>query len=97
MAFSQGMANYVNRRTDLAAALALMRTVLWLRVQSPDPRSWPVLLRQRPAELGLRRQPTISADASRIAIPLLDTSRNAEFSLALHPGRQSAAASATTD
>jgi hypothetical protein len=97
MASSQGMANYVNRRTDLAAALALMRTVLWLRVQSPDPTSWPGLLRQRPAALGLRRQPTINADASRITIPLLDPSRDAEFSLALQTAGLSAASSATTD
>jgi hypothetical protein len=83
MASSQGMANYANRRTDLAAALALMRTVVWLRTQSPDPKAWPPLLLQRPAELGLLRQPTISAGGARIAIPLLDRSRDAEFSFAL--------------
>ena len=83
IASTTGSSSYANRRIDLAAALALMRTVLWLRAQSPDPHAWPPMLAQRPAELGLLRKPTISADGARIAIPLLDSSRDAEFSLAL--------------
>jgi len=76
---------YADRRTDLAAALALMRTVLWLRAQSVDTSTWPDWLRQRPASLGLRRQPTISGDGKRISIPLLDKSRDPAFSLVIQP------------
>lgn len=77
------MERYANRRIDFGAQLALMRTVVWLRAQSLDPASWPALLPKRPASLGLKREPKISADGLRISIPLLDTSRDEEFSLAL--------------
>jgi hypothetical protein len=49
-------------RGDMAAALALMRTVLWLRAQSPDPATWPDRLPGRPDELGLRRTASVTAD-----------------------------------
>lgn len=92
LAAGQNLSNYANRRGDLAAALALMRTVLWLRGQSPDPADWPRLLPRRPATLGLRRAPTISADGSRIAIPVRDTSRGPDFSLSLRSVEAMAAA-----
>ncbi|MFT3807196.1 hypothetical protein [Arenimonas sp.] len=82
------LSRYVDRRTDSAAAIALMRTVVWLRAQSPDPSSWSALLPKRPASLGLKREPKISADGARISIALLDRSRDAEFSLVLRPAPQ---------
>ena len=84
---------YANRRTDALAKLALMRTVVWLRTQPPDTASWPALLPKRPASLGLKREPKISADGARISIVLLDQSRDEEFSLPLRPSTQTGAPS----
>jgi hypothetical protein len=67
---SFGYEPYVDRRTDLAAILALGRTVVWLRQQEADAAEWPELLKMRPASLGLRREPSISADGRSISIPL---------------------------
>jgi hypothetical protein len=76
---------YVDRRTDLAAILALMRTVLWLRSETPNPADWPAKLPARPASLGLRREPSISADGRTISIPMLEQSRGETFDLLLKP------------
>ena len=62
-----------------------MRTVVWLRETSDDASAWPALLPKRPASLGLKREPKISADGARISIVLLDQSRDEEFSLPLRP------------
>jgi hypothetical protein len=64
-------ADYVDRRTDLAAELALMRTWLWLRAQDPDPAAWAALLPKRPAALGLRREPRVDLAAGKLEIDLL--------------------------
>lgn len=74
---------YLDRRTDLAAQLALMRTWLWLRAQDPAAKSWPALLPARPAGLGLRREASVSADGTRLEMPLLDTRKDSAFALAL--------------
>lgn len=76
---------HANRRADALAQLALMRTFVWLRETSNEPAAWPALLPKRPASLGLKREPKISPDGAWISIPLLDTSREKEFSLALRP------------
>lgn len=76
---------YVDRRTDLAAQLALMRTVVWLRTQDTSAGSRASLLARRPAELGLRRAPQLSNDGRGISIPLLDGSREPRFELRLPP------------
>jgi hypothetical protein len=62
---------YADRRSDLAAKLALMRTALWLASTDADP--WPRAqrLRERPAELGLRREATLSPDGRQLSIALL--------------------------
>ncbi len=78
-------AKYADRRTDFVATIALMRTVVWLRETSDDASAWPALLPKRPASLGLKREPKISADGARISIVLLDQSRDEEFSLPLRP------------
>jgi hypothetical protein len=70
---------YVDRRTDLAAQLALMRTVVWLRSQ-PAGTVADVLV-ARPASLGLRRSPELSSDGKWLSMPLLDVSRQPRFAL----------------
>lgn len=85
---------YLDRRTDLAATLALMRTVLWLREQSSDPNDWPGKLATRPASVGLRREPTIAGDGSEISIALLEQSRDKTYSLLLPKQQQSSPTSA---
>jgi hypothetical protein len=74
---------YVDRRTDVAAILALTRTVNWLRQQGVDRKDWPTMLRERPANLGLRREPSISRDGRSIGIDLLETSRDKTYSIPL--------------
>jgi hypothetical protein len=78
-------AAYVDRRTDQAAELALMRSLLWLRKQAPDPATWPDKLRQRPPSLGLRREAQISEDGKRLSIKLLERRPETSFSLAISP------------
>jgi hypothetical protein len=78
-------ARYQDRRTDQAAALALMRTLLWLRAQSPDPAAWPALLPKRPAALGLRRDPLVADDGALLSIENLDDGRQVFFALPLRP------------
>jgi hypothetical protein len=64
-------ADYVDRRTDLAAELALMRTWLWLRAQDPDPATWARWLPTRPERLGLRREPRVDLAGGKLEIDLL--------------------------
>lgn len=85
---------YLDRRTDQAAAIALMRTLAWLRAQPVDRAAWPALLRQRPESLGLRRTPSITPDGARLEIPRLDRSRGPTFALPLVPAPAPAAADA---
>jgi hypothetical protein len=77
---STGYEPYVDRRTDLAAILALARTVVWLRQQNVDAAAWPALLKQRPESLGLRRDPSISEDGRSISIPLWSKPGEERFS-----------------
>jgi hypothetical protein len=72
---------YADRRTDLAAQLALMRTLLWLRSQPGGDAAGRVAA--RPASLGLRRDPEVSSDGQWISIPLLDRSRQPRYALRL--------------
>jgi hypothetical protein len=83
MGSGDSFANYVDRRTDQAAALALMRTLLWLREQAPDPATWPEKLRDRPPSLGLRREPRISADGKHLSIALFERHPEDSFDLAI--------------
>jgi hypothetical protein len=81
---------FVDRRTDQAQALALMRTLLWLRAQSPVVEDWPGLLAQRPASLGLRSEPRI--DAAGLSIPRLYTRNWKRTELAIRPPAKTDAA-----
>lgn len=76
-----GFGPYVDRRTDQAAILALARTVVWLRQQNSNAAEWPALLKQRPASLALRREPSLSADGRSLSIPLLSKPGDESFAL----------------
>lgn len=78
---------YLDRRTDQAAMLALMRTVVWLRTAVETTDEVEAALARRPASLGLRREPKFDAGASRVGIPLLDHSRGERFELIVRVGR----------
>jgi hypothetical protein len=68
------------QRTNQAAALALMRTFVWLRAQSPDPRQWKRL--HAPASLGLRRE--LSVGRKELSIGRLpDASGDERYGLPL--------------
>ncbi|MGH8028658.1 MAG: hypothetical protein ACREO3_01860 [Arenimonas sp.] len=73
--------DWLDRRSDQAAALALMRTWLWLRTQSSDPVQWPRLLPKRPASLGLRREVRIDDGGARLSIPRFNTGFEKRFDL----------------
>jgi hypothetical protein len=77
-----GYGDYLDRRTDQAAMLALMRTVVWLRDNAASPQDVEVALAHRPAELGLRRTPSYDAGKDLLSIPLLEQSRGTSFVLA---------------
>ena len=76
-----GFGKYLDRRTDQAAALALMRTVVWLRDNAGSPEEVEAALAHRPAALGLRRAPRYDAQKDRLSIPMLEQSRGADFVL----------------
>jgi hypothetical protein len=72
---------YQDRRTDLAAQLALMRALVWVRTHGSGE---PALdFGKRPASLGLRRTPQVSPDGTQVSIPLFDTKSGATFTLKL--------------
>jgi hypothetical protein len=77
-----GFDNYLDRRTDQAAMLALMRTIVWLRDHAGSPDEVEAALAHRPAELGLRRTPRYDPAKDLLSIPMLEPSRGAEFVLA---------------
>ena len=77
-----GYDKYLDRRTDQAAMLALMRTIVWLRGQAASPEQVEAALAHRPAELGLRRTPRYRREKDTLAVDLLDASRETEFVLA---------------
>ena len=77
-----GFDHYLDRRTDQAAMLALMRTVVWLRDNANAPEDVEAALARRPEDLGLRRTPRYDAATDRLSIPLLDDSREPDFVLA---------------
>ncbi|MGH8029190.1 MAG: hypothetical protein ACREO3_04555, partial [Arenimonas sp.] len=79
------LGSYADRRTDLVAELALMRTLLWLRDTDPDPRPRAQRLRERPASLGLRRAVELADDGHTLVMPLLETRREPEVRLPLPP------------
>jgi len=76
-----GYDDYLDRRTDQAAALALMRTIVWLRDNASSPDEVEAALARRPASLGLRRTPHYSKDTDQLAIDLLEQSHGAQFVL----------------
>jgi len=81
VAIDDGFDKYLDRRTDQAAMLALMRTIVWLRANASSPGEVEAALAHRPAELGLRRVPRYDREHDRLSIPLLDPSRESEFTL----------------
>lgn len=87
IAWPEGFDRYLDRRTDQAAMLALMRTVVWLRTAVETTEEVEAALARRPASLGLRREPKFDAGASRVGIPLLDHSRGDRFELIVRVGR----------
>lgn len=68
---------YADRRTDQAASLALLRTIVWLRQQAIEPARWADALERRPRSLGLTRKPALSADGRSVSIPALEASADA--------------------
>jgi len=86
------LAKYQDRRTDQAAALALMRTLLWARGTKRD------LTQQafdaRPASLGLRRQVLVAANGETVSMPLLDSSKQERLVFRLRPAAAAKAAAA---
>jgi hypothetical protein len=76
-----GLRGYLDRRTDQAAQLALMRTIVWLRQAKAPPAEWPARLAVRPASLGLRRAPRFDAAAGTLSIENFQTGRGERFSL----------------
>ena len=83
MTATTGYPRYQDRLTDLNAALALMRTALWLRAQGATPANAQQLLDARPAALGLKRAAKFHADTGRIGIDLYGSP--GDFQLALFP------------
>jgi hypothetical protein len=78
----EGYDGYLDRRTDQAAMLALMRTVVWLRDNAASPEEVEAALARRPAELGLQRTPRYQREEDRLSIALIDQSRGGDFTLA---------------
>jgi hypothetical protein len=66
---------YLDRRTDQAQMLALMRTVVWLRAEVASKDDVKDALARIPAELGLRRAPAYDFDRDTLSIGLHDDSR----------------------
>jgi len=81
VASTEGFNYYLDRRTDQAAMLALMRTVVWLRDNANAPEEVDAALAKRPADLGLLRTPRYDADKDLLSIALLDDSREPHFVL----------------
>lgn len=78
-------AKYADRRTDVAAVVAGARTVAWLREQAVPASDRARVLAARPASLGLRREPRVSADGQTLAIPLRHPWQGQEVVLKLGP------------
>src|SRR5205085_2480777 len=74
---------YVDGRTDQAQALALMRTMLWLRGQVHAPGEVAAALKRRPAPLGLLREPEYDAECDCLAMQLRYNPNRRVFRLAL--------------
>jgi hypothetical protein len=66
---------YLDRRTDQAQMLALMRTVVWLRAEVASKDDVKDALARIPAELGLRRTPGYDFEHDALSIALHDASR----------------------
>jgi hypothetical protein len=73
----------LDRRLDVAASIALLRTALWLRDTDADPRSRAQRLRERPASLGLRRDVRLEGDT--LVIDRHDTHLDPTLALPLPP------------
>jgi hypothetical protein len=76
---------YVDRRTDTAAALALLRTADWLGRQPGSTAERRALLARRPAELGLLRTPELSGDGRSISFALLQPWKGDRITMAVRP------------
>lgn len=79
---SSGQLRYQDRRTDIAAELALMRTVAWAHARGAGD---PADFKGRPDSLGLRRPFVVSEDGREISIELFDKRRTDRFTLQLKP------------
>lgn len=79
------LSRYVDRRIDQAAALSLLRTVIWLRRQPGGPDAWPLALERRPGSLGLRRAPRLSPDGKLVSISLLYAGKGERLALPIGP------------
>jgi len=81
---SQIRIGYLDRRSDQAQMLALMRTVDWLRAQADSKEAVAEALSRRPESLGLLREPAYDFENDRLSIPLHDATRQsgARFELA---------------
>jgi hypothetical protein len=76
-----GFGKYLDRRTDQAAALALMRTIVWLRDHAGSPEEVDAALAHRPAALELQRTASYDPKKDQLSIPMLEASRGARFEL----------------
>jgi hypothetical protein len=81
---------YVDRRTDTAAALALLRTADWLGRQPGSTAERRALLARRPAGLGLLRTPELSEDGRSISFALLQPWKGDRITMAVRPPPQTA-------
>ena len=79
---SMSFERYLDRRADQAQMLALMRTVVWLRVAAESPAEVESVLAQRPKELGLLREPAYDRERDQLSIGLHDVSHGTRFVLA---------------
>jgi hypothetical protein len=73
---------YQDRRTDLAAQVALMRTLAWVRAHGTGTQAD---FDKRPDALGLRRHAEVSADGREVSIPLFDRRKGDRWALQLQP------------
>jgi hypothetical protein len=81
-AAASNWSKYLDRRADQAQMLALLRTVVWLRVAADNPQEVASVLASRPDELGLSRRPAYDPEKDVIAIELHDKTRGARFEIA---------------
>jgi hypothetical protein len=80
---AEDFGKFLDSRTDQAQALALMRTVLWLRGQVHARGEVAAALARRPADLGLVREPEYDAECDCLSMELHHNPNKRVFALAL--------------